>query len=194
MPDYQQGKIYTIKCRTDTNLVYVGSTINSLTRRWYNHKQDSNRRHSRINTTMKEIGIDNFYIELYELYPCNSKIELERREGEIQREMGTLNEKIAGRDKQQYYLDNLETIKEKQKIYNEVKKEEISQQRHFYSLDHKQEKQEYDKEYRDINKDKIKERRTVKIECPVCHFLITKDSQARHNKSKIHQDNFKIFV
>ncbi len=60
----------------------------------------------------------------------------------------------------------------------------------------KEEKQHYDKEYREINKDKIKERRTLKIECPVCHFLITKDNQARHNKTKIHQDNlsFKILV
>ncbi len=194
MPDYQQGKIYTIRCKTDINLVYVGSTINSLTRRWYNHKQDCNRRQSKINTTMKEIGIDYFYIELYELYPCNSKTELERREGEIQREIGTLNEKVAGRDKHQYYLDNLQTIREKQKLYYETNKEGLSKINKSYALNHKEEKQKYDKEYKEINKEKIKERRTAKIECPVCHFLITKDSQARHNKSKIHQDNFNILL
>jgi hypothetical protein len=41
---------------------------------------------------------------------------------------------------------------------------------------------------------KIKKRRPVKIECPVCHFLITIDSQARYNKTKIHQDHFKILL
>ncbi len=93
MPDYQNGKIYPIRCKTDEDLVYIGSTINTLTRRWYNHKQDSNRKQSEINTIMRDVGIDNFYTELYELYPCNSKLELKKREGEIQRKIGTLNEK-----------------------------------------------------------------------------------------------------
>ncbi len=37
---------------------------------------------------MKEIGKEEFYIELHENYNCNSKEELNRREGEIIRQMG----------------------------------------------------------------------------------------------------------
>jgi hypothetical protein len=48
---------------------------------------------------MNELGIDNFYIELYENYSCSSKEELNRREGEIIRDIGNLNHVIAGRTK-----------------------------------------------------------------------------------------------
>jgi hypothetical protein len=192
MPDYQQGKIYTVRCYTDNSLIYVGSTINSLTRRWYSHKQDAERRHSKINRTMKEMGIENFYIELYELFPCNSKIELEKREGEIIRLIGTLNENIAGRDNKQYYTDNLDRIKQNRDIYYIENKEKIRKQQHQYTAENKDEKQQYDTEYREINKEKIKERRTVKIECPICKFSITKDNQARHIRTTIHQFNLKI--
>ena len=130
MIDYQQGKIYTIRCKTDNNLIYVGSTVNTLIRRWYNHKQDTDRRNSKINRTMKEMGIENFYIELYELYPCNSKIELEKREGEIIRLIGTLNEKVAGRDKHEYYIENIDKIKPNRDKYYAENKEKIREQQH----------------------------------------------------------------
>ena len=44
MLDYQNGKIYTIRNKIDPDLIYVGSTVNSLTRRWYNHKQDTDKK------------------------------------------------------------------------------------------------------------------------------------------------------
>jgi hypothetical protein len=30
MPDYKQGKIYTVRCKTDETLIYVGCTTQSL--------------------------------------------------------------------------------------------------------------------------------------------------------------------
>ena len=41
---------------------------------------------------MNEIGIEHFYIELVEDYPCINKEHLNKREGELIRELGTLNE------------------------------------------------------------------------------------------------------
>ena len=41
MPDYKQGKIYTIRCKTDDTLIYVGSTIEPLCKRMSKHKYDS---------------------------------------------------------------------------------------------------------------------------------------------------------
>lgn len=49
---------------------------------------------------MNEQGIENFEIEVVEEFPCENKKELEKREGEIIREYGTLNRRIAGRNKQ----------------------------------------------------------------------------------------------
>ena len=156
MINYSEGKIYTIRCKTDPKLIYVGSTVSSLTGRWYGHKNDHSRRNSKINTTMKEIGSENFYIELYELYPCNLKIELEKREGEFIRLIGTLNEKIAGRDKKQYYNENLEKIRANQEKYYIENKHEIRANQHQYSIQNRENKKDYDKQYREINKEKIK--------------------------------------
>ena len=77
MPDYQKGKIYTIRCRTDDTLIYVGSTIQSLAVRWGGHKIHS-RKEININSliyTKINNKWDNWYIELYELYPCSCRNE-----------------------------------------------------------------------------------------------------------------------
>ena len=171
MINYQQGKIYTIRCKTDPSLIYVGSTVNTLTKRWNNHKTDSGRRHSKINQTTNELGIDNFYIELFELYPCNSKMELLKREGEVIREIGTLNQIISGRDQQTYYLENKEKIKE---------------QRHQNTLKNKERKQQYDKEYKAINKELIAEKRSIRIICS-CGCSIIKDGLASHLRTEKHK-------
>ena len=41
MPNYQNGKIYTIRCRTDDILMYVGSTTTTLSRRIAEHRSAS---------------------------------------------------------------------------------------------------------------------------------------------------------
>lgn len=38
MPDYKFSNIYTIKCKFDENLVYVGSTTKQLSKRFAKHK------------------------------------------------------------------------------------------------------------------------------------------------------------
>ena len=96
MPDYQKGKIYTIRNKKDTNLIYVGSTCDVyLSNRIGKHRANSK---TNPNNHFYKIIEDwnDWYIELYENYPCNSKNELTKREGEIIREIGTLNMKRAG--------------------------------------------------------------------------------------------------
>ena len=41
MPIYKQGKIYTVGCKTDDTLIYVGCTTELLSRRMSKHKYDS---------------------------------------------------------------------------------------------------------------------------------------------------------
>ncbi len=95
MPDYTKGKIYTIRCYEDKSLIYVGSTTKALCDRKSNHKFESTRQLENIfyKTVKHNGGWDNWYIELVENHPCNSKAELEKREGEIMREIGNLNQK-----------------------------------------------------------------------------------------------------
>jgi hypothetical protein len=163
MPDYNNGKIYTIRYRNDNTLIYVGSTVQPLYKRWDAHKNfHSNENFKDFNmklyVKMRELGIENFYIELFEIFPCNSKEELNRREGEIIREIGTLNTKIAGRNRSEYREENKEritlTAKEYDKKYREQNAEKIKQ----YYQDNKEKKIEQSREYYNKNKDKVYER------------------------------------
>tara|TARA_R110000823_G_C15701201_1_gene476481 strand:+ start:184 stop:606 length:423 start_codon:yes stop_codon:yes gene_type:complete len=92
---------------------------------------------------------DNVKIELIELYPCNSKDELNKREGELIRSMDCVNKNIAGRTYKEYYVEN----KEYYKKYNEDHKEKIKE----YREEHKTEAKEYQKEYRKANTEYIKD-------------------------------------
>ncbi len=112
---FQKGKIYTIRYRLDNSLIYVGSTTQTLCKRWGDHKSAYTTYQDKYDFLLyqkiKETSdLQNWYIELYELFPCNSKMELEKREGEIIREIGTLNLRIAGRTKKERYDDNFQTI------------------------------------------------------------------------------------
>jgi hypothetical protein len=129
MPDYQQGKIYTIRCRTDDTLIYVGSTTQPLAKRWGGHKKSSKEERCKnrlIYTTINE-NWDNWYIELHSLYPCNSKEELCRKEGEIIREIGTLNVVINSRTDKEHYQDNKEKLIKIAKEYYEKNKDKIKE-------------------------------------------------------------------
>ena len=53
--------------------------------------------HQTFYSKVNEIGIENFYIELIEDWPCESVEQLRKREGYYIRMMATLNHNIAGR-------------------------------------------------------------------------------------------------
>ncbi len=38
MPNYKNGKIYSVRCYNDDTLIYIGSTTQSLSKRWGDHK------------------------------------------------------------------------------------------------------------------------------------------------------------
>ena len=91
--DYKNGKIYQILNNVNDDM-YVGSTTQPLCKRSYKHKKDCKSRDCRIHKVMREIGEDNFYIELIESLSCNSKEELNAREGHYIRERDNLNIKM----------------------------------------------------------------------------------------------------
>jgi hypothetical protein len=66
---------------------------------------------------MRDTRLTNWYIELYETFPCNNRGALLKREGEIIREIGSLNKNIAGRSVKQWYNDNKQMVIDRMKIY-----------------------------------------------------------------------------
>ena len=151
---YKQAKIYTIRNKNDDSLIYVGSTIGPLHKRWYEHKSDSKKpvnENRLLYSKMKETDINDWYIELYEDYSCERKEQLTQREGQVIREIGTLNKIIAGRTNKEWFEENKTHIKEYKKEYQETNKEKIKE----YNENNKGKKKEYNKQYKETNKEKI---------------------------------------
>lgn len=182
MPDYQKGKIYTIRCRDDDTLIYVGSTIQPLSVRWGGHKRDCkylDNPDTSIVKLMKNKGTEKFYIELYENFPCNSKEELHRREGQVQRQIGTVNKVIAGRTNKEWYIDNKEKMVAYKKEYYEKNQEKILEKKKEYRENNKERMAERDKIYRENNKERVLE----KITCNHCGVLISRGNLERHKRT-----------
>ena len=186
---YNNGKIYTIRCIDNNNLIYVGSTIQPLYKRWYEHKQLYNKEGKQYNKLlyikMRELGFNKFYIELYENFKCENIEELHKKEGEIIRQIATLNKKIEGRTVKEYYKDNKENQNKKCKEYRDNNKEKIKEKDKQYYKDNK----EKIKNYYDKNKEKIldyqKQYQKEKINC-VCGSSFCKSKLSRHEKTKKH--------
>ncbi len=134
MNKYNNGKIYTIRCRVDNNLIYVGSTLQPLSKRWNQHKTTYNKPNIFLYQKFNELGVDNFYIELYENVQCENKEQLRKREGEVIREIGTLNMQIAGRTQKEYIdiyrLENKEKIAHQTRLNYEKNKEKQLAKQH----------------------------------------------------------------
>ena len=127
MVNYQNAKIYTIRCKNNTNFIYVGSTCQELNTRWVEHRRDYKKFPERnIYKIIKDNdGIENFYIELYEYFSCNNKEELLKREGEITREISTMNFHTpgnrVGKTTKEYYEANKEILLQKKHEYGMIK-------------------------------------------------------------------------
>ena len=195
MPNYQHSKIYTIRCKTNVGLIYVGSTTRPLYERWCEHKRAmSNEIYKNYNTRlyqmMREIGHDNFYIELYKEYPCDNIEQLHKEEGEVIRNIGTLNINIAGRNKFGWYKDNKEHCLLQEQIRRKTS-EKCKESKQKYNETHKEEIKVYNKQYRESGKKKEKDKehydkmKKIMIECE-CGRMIPKPSITRHKKSQNH--------
>ena len=111
MPNYQLGKIYTIRSLSSPE-IYVDSTIQSLALRMGGHRKAYVQ--SKVLGKNKEIvkDISEWKIELHEIFRCSTKQELHHREGEVIREIGTLNKNVAGRNHKERYQEYKNKIKE----------------------------------------------------------------------------------
>ena len=106
MPDYSKGKIYKILNNIDDE-IYVGATVEPLSVRLSHHRGYAKLKpHFKLYNRMFELGIENFYIEVIENFPCNDVYELRAREGHFIREIGTLNKYVAGRTTKEYREEN----------------------------------------------------------------------------------------
>jgi hypothetical protein len=156
MPNYQNGKIYAIKSY-QTELIYIGSTVRPLSQRLGQHR--SNYKKNNTGISSKELlKYSDYYIELIENFPCNSKEELEKREGYFIKQNINIcvNCFIAGRTKKEWNNDNKEHLKEQHKEYYQANIEHIKE----YRKNNVEQRKEYDNQYYENNKQIRKQRAT----------------------------------
>ena len=171
---YKNSKIYKIVDNTENQFYYVGSTIQTLSKRLHAHKLLSKTKiNQKVYSYFNSIGWDVRIILIKECVVEN-KDQLRREEDNIIKE----------------WLEDLKCLNMRREI---ITKEENSLRRKEYNVYHRKHKAEYDKEYKEANREKIKEKRG-KIEICICGVEYTHDHKLRHEKTMIHQkwlDNHK---
>ena len=179
MPDYSKGKIYTIRCYDDTSLIYVGSTTQQLSQRWTDHKKNCDRIKCKdilLYKTINEKKVQNFYLELYEDFPCERKEQLEKREGEITRLLATLNTRVAGRTIKEYYEENKDFCRQRSiESSNKRRPEKNERQKEYY------------KENLEMIKQKQHDRGSQIVKCE-CGSTFTRFNIYCHRKTKKHME------
>ena len=195
--------IYKITNDT-TDLVYYGSTTDSLNTRFRNHKNDNRLNHTLTSKQIFESG--EAKIELVECFEYESKEKLLWRERYYIENFPCVNITIPIRTeeelkiyKKEHYQENKNKIIEKQKIYNEENKEKIYKQKKVYreanSKDIKKKKKIYSsrpeikikesergRKWREENKDYIKKKKAEKKECVACKKMVSSNHMSRHKR------------
>ncbi len=175
--DYKNGKIYKITDIAYTKM-YIGSTCQPLSKRFSNHKanykmwKDGKRCKITSYELFDEFGVENCKIELIEEFACENKSQLERKEGEHIKNNECINKVIVGRTIKEWYIDNVDKVKQQQKDYYIDNADKIKERMKEYYIDNKdkvkEQKKEYyienadkvkqqSKQYKELNKDKVKE-------------------------------------
>ena len=154
MPNYQNSKIYKLwSPQGEEDEIYIGSTTQLLHMRKSHHKNKSHNCSSKILFEK----YDDVRIEVLEEYPCNSKQELQKKEGEYIRINKCLNKIIAGRTKKERYEDTKELVKLKSKEYRDNHKQTLAEKAKEYREINKEKIKEYKKQHRENNKEYIKD-------------------------------------
>ena len=176
MNRYENGKIYMI---TDIAMTkkYIGSTTESLKKRFERHrsKYQEYLRGGADNTRsywlFDEFGVENCKIFLIKNFPCNSREELEREEGNIIKGEDCMNKVIAGRTRKEHYKDENDYICFQKKIYREL---------------HPEKRQEEGRKRYEKMKHILSERHLCG-----CGKYYTFEHKKRHEKSQKHQNYLK---
>ena len=182
---YKRGKIYKLVCDA-TPIVYYGSTIQTLARRFIQHKNLKD-------CASKELfDKGNVSIELIEEYPCNNKAELESRERfyiEFMLKNFThriiCNKLIPTRTRKEHREANKNQIAERDRLYYQANLEKISKRKKIYREANREKISEKGKEYYKLNKETIKEKKNEKFDCE-CGGRYLKSNKAIHFKTKKH--------
>lgn len=169
------GKIYKI-IHSQSDIVYIGSTFNTLRNRWASHKAPKNTKCA-IHPYIKQYGQEQFKIILIKEYEVVDRAHLEAYEQLYINKLKCINIsntiKIQKHYSKNYYENNKEVIAEKSKTYRNNNVDIIKERK---------------KTYYENNKEQILEKEKEKKICEVCNCFVRKYAINRHEKTKKHLD------
>ena len=188
---YMNTKIYKIVDNAYTEC-YIGSTIQGLSTRMALHRRDykqykvGNASYVSSYALFEKYGVDNCKIELLEDYPCESKDQLNKREGHHIKLEECINKYVAGRTLKEWREDHKEYKQEHDKQYRETNKEKKQTTDKAYYEANKEKRHATAKAYYEANKEtqneKTKQYSSEKVVCPVCQHTLSRGSMRRHKR------------
>ena len=127
--DYSKAIIYSIICKTDDTLLYIGSTTN-FTKRKSEHKSHChNEKQKSFNFQVYVMirtngGWDNFEMKPVKEHPCNNKIQLVIEEERLRKQMNAnLNTLKAHTTKEEHKKAHYEHDTKRRELHKEELKE-----------------------------------------------------------------------
>ena len=176
MPNYQNGKIYCIRSY-QTDDIYIGSTTYDYLSTRFSIHRDKYKKYLNGTyhyvTSFQILQYPDAYIELIEMFACNSKDELTKREGYHIKNIDCVNRNIAGRTKAEYRRDNSDLLKQRSRQFRD-------------------ENPDYNKQYYLINQQRLNH---PNICC--CGGRYTTTNKSNHLKSDKHvkyQDQHTLYL
>ena len=160
------GSVYRI-LHTQSNISYIGSTMDTVRSRWQGHKaayntwiQDTTKSRISIYPYMQAHGIESFKCILVKQYDVCDKAHLRAYEQLWIDKFNAINvnhafNPLRKQQQQQYNNDNQDKIKPRKQQYREDNQDKIKQYREANRDKIKQQQQQYQK----TNQDKIKQRK-----------------------------------
>ena len=115
------GRVYSIRSHLRPDLVYFGSTQETLARRLSQHRFDYKRflaGNFHFITSFKLLELGDCYIELVEIVHFEEKSQLHAAESKCIRESECVNKFVPGRTAAEYHIDHKEKINERHAQYN----------------------------------------------------------------------------
>lgn len=198
---YKVGIVYKIFYNNDPNIMYIGSTLQSLNKRWSYHQQDyykylindkDNR--SAIYPYFKQYDIKNFTIEEIKKYNVSDKSQLIMYEQLNINKFKPVNKInpfniLANEDRKNYLKKYKQENKEKIKIYCHERYKNNKEYFEKYASENKDRIKEYKKQLYQKNKEKVAEKAKETCICKICNIEVTKCKYVRHTRSQRHINN-----
>ena len=123
MNKYQNSSIYKLSSYSQPNLIYVGSTYQTLNKRLKGHKNAFNafnRGKGKYCSSFEIIKLGDYHIDLIENFPCENRQQLNCRETYFIKTMNCVNKCVSYLTDEERKEAKLKCNREFKKKYNQI--------------------------------------------------------------------------